>query len=120
LQYAVFFGANKAIEALLNAGAFLHRLVDYESLVFTNLQLALMGAHTETAKLLIERGADINQQDLVGETVLHKAVDQLDIPFVKLLLSSKNIKVNVFSYSFKTRKYYSSLVLTNYSTPSGY
>lgn len=55
----------------------------------TALHLAANNGDTETGKLLIRYGANVNTQDYEGKTPLHYAIDtQINIEFVELLLNN--------------------------------
>jgi len=70
-----------AITAALDAGAG----VDESGGPATPLYLAVRGGHLAAAKLLIERGADVNAADDKGQTALHLSVASAEDSVVKLL-----------------------------------
>src|SRR5690606_39915298 len=67
----------EAVQALLDVGAEVD-FVDPDG--STPLLLALMNGHWDTARLLIEAGADVNQWGWWGQTPLYLAVDMNTLP----------------------------------------
>lgn len=61
-------------------------LNDIDEYGFTPLIETAITRQAHLAELLIARGVDINKPDITGRTALHWAVDNHDIPFVRLLL----------------------------------
>jgi ankyrin repeat protein len=55
-------------------------------LKFTPLQIAVRYNQTAVVKFLVDRGANVNTQDLFGQTALHEAVMHKDEELIRLLL----------------------------------
>jgi ankyrin repeat protein len=72
LHYAAREGHTGVVTLLLANGA---RIEDAEANGVRPLLLAIMNDHAETARYLIERGADVNADDWYGRTPLWAAVD---------------------------------------------
>ncbi len=62
-------------------------LDDIDEYGFTPLIESAITRQVHIAKLLIDRGVNINKPDVTGRTVLHWAVDNADIEFIRLLLT---------------------------------
>jgi ankyrin repeat protein len=77
LLYAAREGCIPCINELLKAKADIN-LGDPDNV--TPLIMALMNIHWDTAKLLIERGADVTLWDFYGQTPLYAAVDMNTLP----------------------------------------
>ena len=77
LGYAAREGCLSCTEILVEAGADLN-LGDAENV--TPLNLAIMNLHFDTAKYLIEAGADVDKWSLRGENPLYSAVDMNTLP----------------------------------------
>ena len=76
----------------------------------TPLMIALTKNHTEVARLLIERGADINGQSTAGVTALIFASINGNMEIIRLLID-KHVEINVKDYEGKTALTYARLVL---------
>ncbi len=64
---------------------------------FTPLHFAVGHGNTKIGKILLDKNALINAQDIDGDTPLHIAVENEDIPFIELLLergASQKIRNN--------------------------
>ena len=85
-------GDTAAIAAALDAGAG----VDESDGNTTPLYLAVRGGHFAGAKLLMERGADVNARDLNGYSPVHHAAARGDNELI-LYLVSKGADVTVVS-----------------------
>jgi ankyrin repeat protein len=72
LHYAAREGHTSVVALLLGNGA---RIDDPEANGVRPLLLAIMNDHAETARYLIEHGADVNADDWYGRTPLWAAVD---------------------------------------------
>lgn len=77
ILYAAREGCTECIGILAEAGADLDA-VDPDRV--SALNLALINMHFETAKALIEAGADVNQWDLWGRAPLYNAIDLNEVP----------------------------------------
>jgi ankyrin repeat protein len=76
---------------------------------FTNrpLHLACLNPYTiQIAKLLLEKGIDINGQDFLGDTALHWAVRQNNQDAIKLLVKNK-INTTILNKAGKNASYWS-------------
>ncbi|WP_341807962.1 ankyrin repeat domain-containing protein [Wolbachia endosymbiont (group E) of Neria commutata] len=58
------------------------------------LSMAIARKYTELAEYLIEKGADVDQQDGIGRTLLHKAAENGNLDIVKFLVE-KGAKLDV-------------------------
>ena len=65
---------------------------------FTPLIEAAIAGKNDTAKLLLEHGADPNGEDMTGGTALHWACENENIPLATLLLSH-NANANQFNHA---------------------
>jgi hypothetical protein len=65
---------------------------------FTPLIEAAIVGKNDIAKLLIQHGADVNQQDLTGGTALHWAVENSNLPLCEILLKHK-ANPNAFNHA---------------------
>ncbi len=71
-----------AISAALDAGA---NINEFDGTA-TPLYYAVMVAQLDAAKLLMDRGADVNTVSALGDTPLGPAVGRRNIEFIRLLL----------------------------------
>ncbi|KAF0121333.1 MAG: polysaccharide deacetylase [bacterium] len=83
-------GDIQQVKALLDSGANIHEAGGDPSL--TPLNWAIAYRHFDTAKLLIERGADVNRVGYIYTPLIH-AVQAGDIAFISLLIE-KGANVN--------------------------
>ncbi len=102
LMIASRFNARNAAAALIACGAD----VNAESTLanddhFTPLTWAGAGNSLETAKLLIDRGADVNKADGGGSTALHWAASNNSLETAKLLID-RGAAVNAWGNHFYT------------------
>ncbi len=65
----------------------INKVVEFDCFVYTPLHLSLINNQLHTAQFLLESGVSIHQLDLVGQSIVHKAVAAMNIPFLQLLLS---------------------------------
>ena len=86
LALAGYFGATRAVRALIAAG----EEVDTRKTLKgqTTLHLAVEQRKRSVVDLLLDAGADTNIQDNAGRTVLHLAVDQRDGSLIDALLDA--------------------------------
>jgi len=77
LLFAAREGCIPGLDALLDAGADIDR-DDPDGA--TALVMALLNRHWDTARFLIEAGADVNLWDIYGQTPLYVAVDMNTLP----------------------------------------
>ncbi len=77
LLYAARQGCIECVKVLADAGADLNT-TDPDRI--SPLNLALINLHFDTAAVLIEAGADVNQWDLFGRAPLYNAVDLHTLP----------------------------------------
>jgi ankyrin repeat protein len=85
LMWSAYRGDDGLVKMLLDAGAD----INGEGFAGTPLEQAAWGNHTSTARLLLDRGAQVNQTDHgAGYTALHWAAssEQRDTSLVNLLL----------------------------------
>lgn len=67
---------------------------------YTCAHLALMGGHLDILALLLQKGADVNEQDgKSGRTLLHMAADLGDLKALQLLLGHQGLNLNALTYS---------------------
>ncbi|XP_050302900.1 uncharacterized protein LOC126740776 isoform X2 [Anthonomus grandis grandis] len=85
LHYAADSGYDQVTETLLKHNA----LIDLESKIGTSLHLSVKNKHVNTAKILLEHGADVNKADSKGSTSLEIAAANGCLKLVKLLLTFK-------------------------------
>ena len=71
------------LEYYLRAGESLDDIDEYG---FTPLIESAITRQIHIAKLLLDKGVDVNKPDVTGRTALHWAVDNADLEFVRLLL----------------------------------
>jgi ankyrin repeat protein len=88
LGLAAFFGHADAIGVLLDHGADMEMLMPNQK-ANTALDAAVAARKLDTARLLLERGANVNCVAAGGYTPLHKAVTHKDAPMVRLLLKHR-------------------------------
>ena len=80
-------GDTKKVLALLHNGTDVNTTVP---IVGTHaLMVAAAFGHEDTVRVLIDRGADVNTQDLTGWTPLHAAAFKGNIQIVRLLLAEE-------------------------------
>jgi ankyrin repeat protein len=77
LLYAARQGCTECVKVLADAGADLNA-TDPDRI--SALNLALINLHFDTAAVLIEAGADVNQWDLFGRAPLYNAIDLHTLP----------------------------------------
>ncbi|MHB9147539.1 MAG: ankyrin repeat domain-containing protein [Candidatus Amoebophilus sp.] len=82
LPWAIRRGAKEIVEELLNRGAELNSSDEWN----TNLIEAIINKQPEIIKLLLEKGAKVDDQNNKGETALMCAVQEGDIDTVSTLL----------------------------------
>jgi len=87
LHLAAFFRHPEAARVLLARGAPVDPVARHEQLRVTPLQSAVAARQTETAALLLERGADPNARQEGAFAPLHSAASQGDEAIVDLLLA---------------------------------
>lgn len=85
LGLAVFFGHPETVKTLLDAGADVN-LASRESMKVTPLASASAARQLEIARMLIERGADVNARASNDFTPLHESAASGKIDFALLLL----------------------------------
>ncbi len=73
-------------------------LDDIDEYGFTPLIESAITRQTHIAKLLLDRGVDVNKPDVTGRTALHWAVDNADIELMRLLLT-KGANPNAYTRS---------------------
>ncbi len=88
LQLACFSGGPAVTEALIRRGADLERRSENRFARVRPLGTAVFSGDRESARLLLEAGADPNGQGEGGFTPLHSAAMNGDADLVRLLLSS--------------------------------
>ncbi len=98
LHVACLFGFKNIAEYLLNKGALLGRNSHGAALMSS----ACKGGNIEIVKMLIERGVDINEVSITGETGFIIACMRRDKEIVKLLLEN-NAQVNIGATSWNNR-----------------
>ena len=77
------------------------KLVNYkQSNGFTPLIIASYNGQTEIAKILLEKGADINAQDKSGNTALMGLCFKGNLELIKLFLANKESKININLVNF--------------------
>ena len=86
LGLACFFRQPEAARVLIEAGADVQAAARNPMRV-TALHAAAAARDTATARLLLDRGADVDARQQVGYTALHAAAQHGDVELVDLLLS---------------------------------
>ncbi|KAI7781870.1 hypothetical protein LA080_014051 [Diaporthe eres] len=94
LHFCAFYGLETQCQAILtfdpvsvSTGDFLYRQ--------TPLTYASRNGHVETARLLLDAGADPNHLSKKGRSPLIEAIESFDIDMLDLMLSQADINVNV-------------------------
>ncbi len=113
LHYAACKDNTNIIKILIDKGA---KVDSKDSLLSQPLHYASMVGKIEAMKILIERGAKVDCLDAIGGTPLHGAASE---PAVNLLLSYKEVNINVQDYNgmtplhkpLKTSEHYCAQVL---------
>jgi len=86
LAKAIIYADQQAVLSLLLQGADVNEIDEYG---FRPLIQAAIMEKTDVAQLLLDYGADVDQEDGTGRTALHWAVENSNLPLCKLLLSRK-------------------------------
>ena len=86
LALAGYFGAQRAVRALIAAGEKVDTRDDFYGQ--TTLHLAVEQRNGGVVDLLLAAGADMNIQNKKGRTALHLAADQSDGFFINVLLAA--------------------------------
>lgn len=86
LALACFFGQPEAAQLLLAAGADV-RAAARNPMRVTALHAAAAARNTPAARLLLERGAEVDARQQAGYTTLHAAAQHGDVELVDLLLA---------------------------------
>jgi hypothetical protein len=86
LAKAIIYGDKQAVLGLLVRGADVNEIDEYG---FRPLVQAAIMEKTDVAELLLDYGADVDQEDGTGRTALHWAVENHNLPLCKLLLTHK-------------------------------
>ncbi len=84
LHFASEYNRTEIAKILLVHGADLHRKTKYTG--ETPLVMAVVRRHFELAEMLLEKGANINDQNAEGNTALHVAASRYDNVTTKFLL----------------------------------
>jgi ankyrin repeat protein len=87
LGLAAFFGQPEVVRFLLGHGADVDRVARNEQIQTTALQAAAATREFESARLLLDAGADPNRTQPGGFTALHAAAANGDEPLAGLLLA---------------------------------
>ncbi|XP_031331829.1 uncharacterized protein LOC116162352 [Photinus pyralis] len=87
LHYAISLGVD-VVDALLDLG-----VNEQDDQGYTPLLLAVQNGALETAKLLLEKGADVRIKDNRDNTCLHFATDHSDVELLQMFLG-KGIDIN--------------------------
>jgi len=87
LHLAAHFGKEEAARVLLNKGAAANAR-STNALTNTALHAAAAGRAAGVAKMLIERGADVNARQHSGWCPLHAAAQSGDVELAKLLIAA--------------------------------
>lgn len=87
LHRACEIGNYKHVELLLNNNVSLRNDTEQRILLIP-LHAVIIHNHFEIVKLLIQRGADINQEDWFGNSPLHKALECENEKIIEYLISS--------------------------------
>lgn len=90
LFYAVMNNDEKMIKFLVEIGNANVNLGKYNN----PLGIAISRGYMELAEYLIDKGADINRQDSIGRTFLHKAAEDGNLAAVKFLVE-KGVRLDV-------------------------
>lgn len=98
-KYLVRFGARPDEFRKLTIEEFIKKPVP-EEVPATSLFCASISGSVQMAQFLLERGANINQQDLYGRTPLHKAAIRQDITMVRFFIEN-SADVSIKDYKDK-------------------
>ncbi|KAB8224216.1 ankyrin repeat-containing domain protein [Aspergillus novoparasiticus] len=104
VPYTASNGHTAIVKMLLDAGAEMDGTSSRYSRTShskTALQSAVAGGHVETARLLLEYGADINAAPARVKSPLHLACRNGDVIMVRMLLDA-GVNIRAVSYSGKT------------------
>ncbi|KJK64553.1 ANK ankyrin repeat protein [Aspergillus parasiticus SU-1] len=104
VPYTASNGHTAIVKMLLDAGAEMDGTSSRYSRTShskTALQSAVAGGHVETARLLLEYGADINAAPARVKSPLHLACRNGDVTMVRMLLDA-GVNIRAVSYSGKT------------------
>jgi uncharacterized protein len=86
LHYAVFFDGPQAAALLLERGADANALATHPQLKVRPIHSAAASQQTESARLLLDHGAEVNAPREGGGTPLHSAAFHGDVELAELLL----------------------------------
>lgn len=100
LHFAAYFGANRTIDALLEAGAHIEA-VTHNFLANMPLHAAAAGGRTEACRLLLRHGADPNAKQHGGFTPLMSAAFNNNRELVEMLIA-RNANFDIRSDEGKT------------------
>ncbi|KAN0114628.1 Ankyrin repeat-containing domain protein [Hyaloscypha variabilis] len=84
---AAFRGNDKALEFLLDAGVDMESRVESEQRMETLLILGTQAESELVVRLLLERGANVNETGYNGRTALHEAAEQGSLAICSLLVA---------------------------------
>ncbi len=85
LHLAAFFGAQEAVQLLLDRGADLY-VVSQNHLQNLPIHAAAAAKRSAIVLMLLEKGCDVNRRQKNGQTLLHMAVSHYDLNMVRMLL----------------------------------
>lgn len=102
LHLSLNFNMNQLFTDLINLGAD-YSILDYDH-EFAPIHYAVTLDNLDAFKLLVDKGADINQQDILGHTPLYYICMMNRIEFMKYLVRyhKGEINVNINNYEGKT------------------